>query len=347
MPTGLNASSRGSRARQHTSYSVYGLTLASDYPLGDRLPRGYGEPDLTFTCVSTAPIAPTWQQSTPIYADPQKLRDGTSIIYIYDAGPCHVIRFTRVADFYLWPDKIVCHLTEPAHRHWVEIWLLGIVLAYWLELQGIPALHASAVVINGRAIAFLSSNKGGKSSLAASLMQLGYPLLTDDILPVERHDSSFLGRPGYPQMRMWPDQAEHFAGHADLEQVHPQVSKRRVPVKALTKGAFCGSVRTLGGLYLPERRDTLGIAITTLAPAEALMALIRNAFLAHNVQLPALEAARLRFFAALVRFVPVKRLVYPDGLEHLPAACDAILQDVAGVEARADDASADTCSLSH
>ena len=73
------------------------------------------------------------------------------------------------------------------------------MFSYWLERQGIPVLHASAVTVEGQAVAFLSSNDGGKTSLAATLMQAGYALLTDDLLPVERADEQFLGRPAIPR----------------------------------------------------------------------------------------------------------------------------------------------------
>ena len=107
----------------------------------------------------------------------------------------------------------------------MEIRLLGPVFSFWLELQGIPVLHASAVLVEGQAVAFLSSNYGGKTSLAATLMQAGHPLLTDDFLPVERGDGLYLGRPGYPTMRMWPEEAEHFLGsYEDLGLVHPALT---------------------------------------------------------------------------------------------------------------------------
>ncbi len=53
----------------------------------------------------------------------------------------------------------------------------------------------------------------GKSSLAASFMQNGHPLLTGDILPLEQNtDGAFFARPGYPIMRMWPEEALRFLG---------------------------------------------------------------------------------------------------------------------------------------
>ena len=224
-----------------------------------------------------------WQAIAPAYASQSHTDDGESIAYLYRLDDCDVLRFTRVADFYLWPDRIVCHLLDPAYASLVEIYFLGPVLSFFLERRGIPMLHASAAVVDGRAAAFLSSNHGGKSALAATLMQAGHRLLTDDILPIEQVGGRFLGRPGYPCMRMWPDEAQHFLGHYEgLEIVHPQLDKRRVVVGPEGFGAFCAEARPLACIYIPERRDPAewgeAVRIEPLRPTAALMALVRNSF---------------------------------------------------------------------
>ena len=248
------------------------------------------------------------------------------------------------------------HLLNPAAIHLIEIIFLGEVLSFWLERQGIPALHASAVLIGGRAVAFLSSNQGGKSGLAATLMQSGHPLLTDDILPVEEHNGVFLGRPGYPTMRMWPDEAAYFLGaYEHLPLVHPELSKRRVPVGGDGFGSFCDTSQPLACIYLPERRDASGASTTSeisavghpgrhpsqpdgavpntdveilpVSPRDAVIELIRHSFSAHQVEAAGLAPQRLNFFARLAQKVPMRRLIYPASFEHLPRVREAILGD--------------------
>jgi len=230
------------------------------------------------------------------------------------------------------------------------------VLSFWLERQGIPALHASAVLIGGRAVAFLSSNQGGKSGLAATLMQSVHPLLTDDILPVEEQDGVFLGRPGYPTIRMWPDEAACFLGaYEHLPLVHPELTKRRVPVGGDGFGSFCDTSQPLACIYLPDRRDASGasttpeisavghpgrhpsqpdgavpntdVEILPVSPRDAVIELIRHSFSAHQVEAAGLAPQRLNFFARLAQQVPMRRLIYPAGFEHLPRVREAILGD--------------------
>lgn len=286
-------------------------------------------PELSFGYVSEPPDAGEWKNGEPIYASPRLIDERQSFLYIFRHDDYEVLSFSEVANFYIWPERILCHLLDTAYDYMVELHFLGFVLSYWLERQGIPALHASAVVVDGCAAAFLSSNKGGKSSLAASLMQLGYPLLTDDILPIERCGKSFKGRSGYPQMRMWPDQAEYFLGYYEpLEKVHPGLSKRRIPVGIDGLGSFCYEAQSLGCFYLPERREVDKVEITPFSLGEAIVALTNHSFLAGMVEAAGWQTSRFHLFAQLAQQIPVRRIVYPDGMEHLPMVRQAILEDL-------------------
>ena len=52
-------------------------------------------------------------------------------------------------------------------------------------LQGLEVLHASAVVLDGAAVAFTAPSGIGKSTLAAHLVAAGASFLTDDVLALE------------------------------------------------------------------------------------------------------------------------------------------------------------------
>lgn len=314
------------------TYSVFGLTLASEYAFADRLIATDGKPNLTFTCVNVPPISISWDHVSPTYTSPHKLEDGSSIIHLYRLETCDVLRFTQDADFYLWNDCIICHLPDPACGHAAEGHLLATVLAFWLERLGICVLHASAVAAGGQTVAFLSDSGNGKSTLAATLMQAGLALLTDDILPLEQRDGISLGRSGFPYMRMWPNEARHFLGYYEsLETVLPGQPKRWVPIGKDGFGEFCNSARPLACFYLPERRDPTRygnkIEIAPLAPRDAVIELVRHSFTPRIAAALGWHAHRLDFFTQLVRQVPVRRLAYPSGLEYLPAVRAAILAD--------------------
>jgi hypothetical protein len=163
-------------------------------------------------------------------------------------------------------------------------------------------------------------------------MQAGYSMLTDDILPVERLDGEFIARFGYPQMRLWPDEARHFLGtYEELPRAHPAYSKRRVPVGQGGFGSFSCTSIPLACIYLPQRHtteDQTKIEIARVSQREAIIELVRHSFVAHMTEALGWQPRRLEFFSQLIRTTPVRRLCYPSTFEHLPCVRDAILQDV-------------------
>jgi hypothetical protein len=232
-----------------------------------------------------------------------------------------VLRFPGQADFWLADRRIEARLLDPASGADLEMRLLGPVLAYWLERAGIPVLHAAAVEMGGRAVGFLAGSRGGKSSLAAALVEAGRPLVTDDLLPVEQRPGDLYALPGYPQMRLWPEAARRFAGaEADeLPRVHPQLDKRRLPV-----ARFHGEPLPLGRLYLPERRPGTEIAIRPVSPRDALIELLARSFIPQLAASGGREGERFDRMARLAERVPVYRLIYPEGLDRLADVVRAV-----------------------
>jgi hypothetical protein len=315
------------------TYRLYGLAVASDFPFAARLPSGEEPPDLTFTCAETPPISRHSLPPAPVYSSRLRTAQGESNCTFHRLGDLDLLRFPEVGDFYLGADRIVCHPADPDDLGTVEIHLLGTVLSCWLERSGVPNLHASAVVAGGRTVGFLSNNGGGKSSLAAAMLEGGCALLTDDLLALEPTPRGFYGRSGYPQMRLWPTEADRFYGPAAcLPRVHRDFSKVRIPIGAGAFGTFDGTERPLAGFYLPVRRptghDSKAVEFEALSRRDAVIEFVRHSFVAALAEAAGWQPQRLDFFARLAGEVPVKRLIYPSGLEHLPRVRDAILKDL-------------------
>jgi len=328
--TTLNGSDKSCPSGWRT-YRLFGLTLASDFPFVTVLPGANGTPDLRFTCVLEPPLRPDWPSLAPVYVNSRRQPTGGNLVSLYGLNECEVLRFPGTADFYLWPDRIVCHLTAPGAERQAEMQFLGTVLAFWLERRAVVALHAASVVVADRAIAFVGCRHRGKSSLAATFVRAGDALLTDDLLSVCPQDDRFLGQPGYPHMRLWPEQAQHFLGHYEtLDVVHPAYSKRRVPLQEF--GTFCEQPRPLVALYIVERRNPTqhgtSIEITSVPRTEALLALIHYCFAAQLLKAASHQQRRMRLLAPLVRRLPVRRLAFPSGFDYLPRVRQAVLGDV-------------------
>lgn len=306
-------------------HRLFGLTVAGDFPFSVKLPPDGGPASLTLA-ISGSPLLPEDPVFPPLYTSPLHDALGQSLGCLYREDGAETFRFPDAGDFRIGADRIDVH--APAEGlGMAELRLLGPVLSYWLERQGLPALHASAVATDRGAIAFLSVKEGGKTGLAAAFLQAGFPLLTDDVLAVEEAGGTFLGRPGYPQMRMWPDEAAFFVpGWEELPTVHPAISKRRVPVGDGGFGAFNGEPLPLACLYLPERVAEGTVEIQDVSPRDAVIELLRHSFSPRLVEAAGLGPRRLDFFARLAMKVPVRRLRYPSGFDRLPEVVEPVLR---------------------
>ena len=92
------------------------------------------------------------------------------------------------------------------HEHRLILtWLNGIVLAYLLQYHGFLILHGSAIVVNQKAIVFCGNSGIGKSTLAATLNQKGYPFLTDDLSVIRINEHSIELIPMPTGTKLWRD----------------------------------------------------------------------------------------------------------------------------------------------
>lgn len=85
-----------------------------------------------------------------------------------------------------------------------ELFLWGTVFGAIAWLNGLIPLHASAVQIDGRVVAFTADSGGGKSTLAAGLAQLGLPHVCDDTLVLSLA-GGVLAMPDAKPLKLWDD----------------------------------------------------------------------------------------------------------------------------------------------
>jgi hypothetical protein len=313
-------------------YGVYGLTFETDHEFTYPVPEASVPPDLRFTS-RVGPAEETWWVDAE-----QVLReefDHGGVITWHRTPAADLIDIEGISQFRVTGRAIDCVALDDEALALVEIQLLGLVLAFWLERQGIPAMHASAVVRDGAAYGFLAPGGGGKTTIAATLVQSGDALLTDDLLVVRSGVRGPEASPGYPQYRMWPADAGRFTGAPDrLERAHPGFDKRRVGAATMT-GGFHGTAVPLHGLYFLDRApsgDLAGPVIADVAAGSAVLMLLGNLMLADVVQAYGWAPQRLELLARLSGAIPVKRLCYPDDLQRLVEVRQALAADMEGGE---------------
>jgi len=99
-------------------------------------------------------------------------------------------------------EEIIIQPDDQVDHGLLQRYLVGAGIAILLYQRGRLVLHASAVKINERGIAFLGASGAGKSSIATALFVRGHPLLVDDITAVELDRKGAWIHSGFPQLKL-------------------------------------------------------------------------------------------------------------------------------------------------
>jgi hypothetical protein len=130
----------------------------------------------------------------------------------------------------------------------IPIFILGTVFGILLHQREEIVLHASAVVVNGKAVLFCGSSGAGKSTLAAALAQRGYPLVTDDLCTVTADGPAMpLVHPDGRQLKLWTHAIERLdLAQSRGERVRKSLEKFYVePAEVFTEPLALGAVYAL------------------------------------------------------------------------------------------------------
>jgi hypothetical protein len=153
-------------------------------------------------------------------------------------------------------------------------------LPLWLESRGVPVLHASAVALGNRVVAFVGQSGIGKSTLSAGLARSGCSFVADDGLPL-REDQHGEWRCAYgpPWCRLWPSALEQQLGVSaqELPRVQDSLDKRLLSCAADPAAAAAEDLR-LAAVYVLEGREpgTDHVRIAACTAREALVCLIEH-----------------------------------------------------------------------
>lgn len=254
-------------------------------------------------------------------------------------------RFSRTGDeAWLWDDRAgLCHIEPSVGRVTVypaqdvdeddlALLLIGAVASFLLHQSGTPALHASAVVTQYGACAFVGPSTLGKSTLAAGLLKRGAHLLTDDLLPLHVGGEAIAGMPGPALMKLWPTTAQGALGIAtELPRLTGNTEKRLLdPYRH--RYPCADSPAPLRAIYLPHRYDPVAegradVTVEPLPQREAVLLLLSQTFRGHYLY-PGELAVLLGQMSRLAAQARVAVLRLPHGLEHQSMVSEHILRDL-------------------
>jgi len=206
--------------------------------------------------------------------------DGTVWTQFYRTADGYLLRFPDLADFQVTRDglAVICWPAPGVPELSVQHLYLNQVLPLALGRQGKLVFHASAVEIDGVAVAFLGESGRGKSTLTASFATGGSRFLTDDGLVVEAFDGEWRVVPSHPSIRLWEDSEEALVG-AGARKAPPVSYTSKARILAGNDFVFCDVPRPLRRAYFLGAGDAAETTFTRLQPGEALIELVRHSFL--------------------------------------------------------------------
>jgi hypothetical protein len=257
------------------------------------------------------------------------LPDGTVWSDTYRVESGFLLRFPGLADFQVEDNGRVirCWPVPDLSTHSIQHLYLNQVLPLALSRQGKLVFHASAVEIDGYAVAFLGESGKGKSTLAAGFAISGFRFLTDDGLMVEPSDDGYWILPSHPSIRLWQDsEAALIAPDTPIAPALEFTSKSRFLAGETIP--FCDQPRPLRRIYFLGDGSATAISFQRMKPADALIELLKHSFLLDTEE-RVLLAAHFDELAKLTSLPIFYRLDYPRRYEDLAAVLQAIVKHAA------------------
>jgi hypothetical protein len=246
----------------------------------------------------------------------------------------YLLRFPDLADFIVSADGRTVECVQ-SEGQVIEVTLRHLVIDHVmprvLNLLGVEALHATAVVAPAGACAFIGDAGTGKSTLAASFHLVGLPVLCDDCLVLRddrRGDGGILAMPAYPGVRLWDDSFAALVHDAEpgLPVAH-YTSKTRLVGDA---AGFAATPQPLVRIYFLRRieagADSVP-AVARIAPAEAFPELIGASF-PLDLGDAAMLTRHFLMISHVAASVALRRLIIPTDFGALEAVRAAVIADL-------------------
>jgi hypothetical protein len=197
------------------------------------------------------------------------------------------------------------------------------VFGVLLHQRGDLVLHGSAIAIDGRAMIFCGPSGAGKSTLAASLMNRGLRIVSDDLSRIE-FDAN--GRPVvFPDGRMlklWKDSLEYLSlSDSREEAVRSGVSKFFVHTQELNSS----EALVVGAIYiLSEAAESSGTRVVKSDLIHSVSLLRDNAYSTPLLGELNMEGRFFRSSMRMLKCVDVFCLVRPFTFSGTKLAVDAL-----------------------
>lgn len=213
----------------------------------------------------------------------------------------------------------------------LRLYLLGTCMGAILLQRRILPLHGSAIAIDGRAYAIVGHSGHGKSTLASALLQQGYRLLTDDVIPVSRDASgTFQVTPAYPQQKLWQESLDVFGmSTSEYRPLFERETKFAVPVTS----SFVQDTLPLAGIFELIKADCNDLMLQETSRLERLSLLSRHTYRSSLLEGCGLTSWHFDITARLASQVDMYRVWRPMDQQTIHSLRELVLDRARSVSA--------------
>lgn len=250
-------------------YKAFGFTITTEYPLPELEPLTVSPifPDIT---IQKGRLKEEWEE----VSEPNRYFHIEENLCMFEIPNTAIFQVKN-------GNEIIVSALEGAEEDHIRLYLLGTCMGAILMQRRILPLHGSAVAINGKAYAIVGDSGAGKSTTASVLLQRGYELISDDVIPVSftKEDLPVV-TPAYPQQKLWQESLNQFGMESrNLRPIIDRETKFAIPVSA----QFTTATLPLAGVFELVKTEEKAITFTPIQGLNRLHTLFlhtyRNFFL--------------------------------------------------------------------
>lgn len=181
--------------------------------------------------------------------------------------------------------------------------ILGSAMSVLLQQRGFLVLHASCVVINNSAVAFLGNSGEGKSTICSAFHTCGHKILTDDVMAVRIEQDGIWVVPSIPEIKLRSDSAALMNyREGTLSPIHPLTKK----VVHQIQSGFLTQPVPLKQIYVLAKGEQN--QIQPLSSQNAFIELVRHTRAVKTLRSQALEQAHFQKCVTLAQNVNISKL---------------------------------------
>ena len=205
----------------------------------------------------------------------------------------------------------------------IRVFLLGSAFGAILFQRGLLVLHGNAIQIGEQCMICVGMSGAGKSTLAAAFAQRGYPILADDVVPIDNGNRAL---PGFPRSKLWQDAADRLAiDTSALRRIRPELAKFNYPVF----DRYADRALPVRWIYILDIHPSPQIVLEPIRGLHRFLPLRNNTYRKRYLQGTALSTEHLKQCSRLSNSIHLAKVSRPEAGFELDHLVDRLLADIA------------------